>query len=409
MSEFVAPRTPAQETSARLSMGFACVGHTYSHLFAPIFFTLVPLALEKQLGLSHGETVALIFVGNALFGFAAPIAGWLGDKWSATGMMAIYYLGTGAGMVMAGLAETAFAMGFWLAVTGLFASIYHPVGIAWLVRESVNTGTVLGINGIFGALGAALGAVMTGWLMYAFGWRAAYVLPGAAVIATGVLFVLCLAKGWIIESKTDRKPPPPPASRADIMRVYIILAVTMSCGGIIYNATNPALPKAFALDFAPGGDGILTVSYLVGLVHVASGLMQVAGGRMADTYSAGRVYLITYILQVPALVLFGLAGGGPLVGIAIVMVCLNTASLPAENILIARYTPFHRRALIYGLKFVVAIGIASLGVVLEGFMFDWTGGFLWLFMVLAGFSAIGVGAILMLPADRAERAAAPAE
>ena len=54
--------------SARLSLGFSCIGHTYSHLFAPIFFTLVPLALESHLGLSHGETVSLIVAGNLLRG-----------------------------------------------------------------------------------------------------------------------------------------------------------------------------------------------------------------------------------------------------------------------------------------------------------------------------------------------------
>ena len=402
------PPTPST-TSARLAMGFACIGHTYSHLFTPIFFTLVPLALEKQLGLSHGETVSLIVAGNALFGFAAPLAGWLGDRWSATGMMAIFYLGTGFGMVMTGLSDGALAMGIWLAVTGTSASIYHPVGIAWLVRESVNTGTVLGINGIFGSLGAAMGAVMTGWLMHAMGWRAAYVVPGAVVCFTGILFVVALARGAVVESKVDRKPPPPPVSRAETIRVYAILALTMACGGIIYNATNPALPKAFALDFSGSGNGVLTVSYLVGLVYLASGIMQVGGGKLADMYSARRIYLLTYLLQVPVLVLAGMISGGTLVGVAIVMVCLNTASLPAENVLIARYTPPHRRALVYGLKFVVAIGIASLGVVVEGAIFDFTGGFFWLFVTLAGFAAAGFAAIILLPIEAGQSQPAPAE
>ena len=77
MSITIALRTPKQERSAQLSMGFSCIGHTYAHLFAPIFLTLVPLALEDEIGLSHGETVALIFAGNLLFGLAAPLAGWL--------------------------------------------------------------------------------------------------------------------------------------------------------------------------------------------------------------------------------------------------------------------------------------------------------------------------------------------
>ena len=86
-------------------------------------------------------------------------------------------------------------------------------------RPSINTGTVLGINGVFGSLGTALATVMTGWLMYAFGWRAAYIFPGTVVFLTGIAFMALLLKGIILESKTDRNLPPPPVSRPDTIRV----------------------------------------------------------------------------------------------------------------------------------------------------------------------------------------------
>jgi MFS transporter, FSR family, fosmidomycin resistance protein len=386
--------------SSWLPVGFACIGHTYSHLFAPIFFILVPLALEQHLGLTHGETVSLIIAGNALFGFAAPIAGWLADRWSSVGMMALFYLGTGAGMVMVGLSDTPFAMAFWLGVTGLFASIYHPVGIAWLVRVSVNTGTALGINGAFGAMGAALGAVMTGMLLSTLGWRAAYIAPGIVILITFVAFMICMWRGWVVENKIDRKPPPPPASRADTLRTFGILAFTMICGGLIAHATSPALPKAFAMDFSADGEGVMTVSYLVGFIYAVAGIMQIGGGRMADVYPVRRVYLYCFLLQVPMLILAGWIGGGSLVFIAIVMVCLNFGGLPAENVLIARYSPAHRRALVFGLKFVLALGVSSLGVLVEGVLFDMTGGFTAVFLTLAGLALAGGMAITLLPRER---------
>jgi len=386
-----------------VAIGFAGIGHTYSHMFAPIFFTLVPLALERHLGLSHGETVSLIVVGNALFGFAAPSAGWLADRWSSVGMMLLYYFGTGtgAGMVMVGLSDTPLAMAFWLGVTGLFASIYHPVGIAWLVRVSVNPGTALGINGTFGAMGMALATVLTGALLSTFGWRSAYVASGAFVLLTGAAFALALARGWVRETTDERRPAPPPASRADTLRVIAVLAFTMVAGGLIANATSPALPKAFALDFAADGDGIMTVSYLVGAVYAAAGAIQLLGGRLADNYPVRRVYLLAFLLQVPLLIAAGYAGGGLLFGIAIFMVCINFGGLPAENLLIARYTPPRRRAFVYGLKFVLALGVASLGVLVEGFLFDLSGGFGTVFTTLAALALAGGIAIAMLPADRA--------
>jgi len=395
------------DVSDRLSMGFSCVGHFYSHLFAPIFFTLVPLALEQELGLSHGETVALIVAGNLLYGLAAPLAGWLGDRWSTLGIMTIFFIGTGFGMIMAGYAGTPFEIALWLAVTGLFGSIYHPVGIAWLVRVSVNTGTVLGVNGIFGGLGPALAAVMTGFFIDAFGWRSAYIVPGAVIVLSGFLFLGLVAKGLILEPKGDRKPSPA-FSRREMFRVYAILAFTMTCGGLIYHATGPALPKAFSLDFGTTGSSVYTVSFLVGIVYATAGLVQVLGGWLADTFPMRRVYLICFLLQVPILVVAGTLGGTALVAAAVVMVSLNTSGLPAENMLIARYTPPDRRGFVYGLKFVIACGITSLGVVLEGVLYDMTGGFLAVFAGLALLAAAGVAAIMLLPGDAAV-AAQPAE
>ena len=396
-------------SKTNLALAFSCVGHAYSHLFVPIFFILVPLALEKQLGLSHGETVTLIVVGNVLFGLAAPVAGWMADRWSTIGMMVVFYVGTGAAMIMTGLSDTALEVGIWLAITGTFAAIYHPVGIAWIVRVTEKTGTALGINGIFGGLGPAMAAAMTGTLVALVSWRAAYIVPGAIVLVTGIVFVLCILRGWIVEDNTDRKPPPPPASRRDTIRVFAILAFTVTCTGIVYQATNPALPKAFSLDFGTDEAGIAAVSMIIGFIYVASGLMQVIGGRLADVYPPRRIYLLTFMLQVPLLAAAGMVFGGTLVGVAVIMVCLSSSSLPAENMLIARYTPVHRRAFVYGMKFVLGLGVASVGILLEGRLFDMTGDFFLMFLTLAALTAAGTLAIMMLPFEQRQAIVQPAE
>jgi FSR family fosmidomycin resistance protein-like MFS transporter len=176
------------QPSSRVSMGFACIGHTYSHLFQPIFYVVV-LALEKDLGMTHGQTVVLIVAGGILFGLAAPLAGWLGDRWSATGMMGFFFVGTGGAMIMTGTAETPLMISVWLAVTGTFAAIYHPVGIAWLVRIAKRTGLALGINGVFGGLGPASATLAAGALIDIYGWRAAFIVPGCIVALTAVLFL----------------------------------------------------------------------------------------------------------------------------------------------------------------------------------------------------------------------------
>ncbi|MEK7245063.1 MAG: MFS transporter [Pseudomonadota bacterium] len=393
------------DRSARLAIGFSCVGHSYSHLFAPIFF-VAALALEKDLGLTHGDAVALIVVGSALFGFAAPLAGWLGDRWSATKMMAIFFFGTGAGMVATAYARTPFEISLALAVTGLFASIYHPVGVAWLVRNAVKRGTALGLNNMFGSFGPAAAALMAGGLIDWLGWRAAFLWPGLLVVLTGLAFFVLVARGSIVEMKTDRKIEAP-ASREDATRALVVLFFTILCTSLVYQATQPAMPKLFSERVIGTEGGVLGVSALVALVYGLSGMLQIAAGKISDIYPPRRVYTLGFLIQAPVLLLAAFVDGMAVVAVVFVLVFVNIGSTTAENVLFARYTPGRWRSLAFGLKFIVALGIAAIGIRIEGWLYDATGGFRTLFMFLAAVVVIGMVATLFVPDDKTSARPAP--
>src|SRR5918995_1490121 len=127
----------APEAPSRLAVaGFASVGHTITHLLTAFYFVIV-LAIEKDWGGSYAELIQLWTLGSFLMGLGALPAGWIADRWSAGGMMVVLFLGMGVSSVICGIADTPALL--WLGLTGigLFASIYHPVGIAWLVGNAV--------------------------------------------------------------------------------------------------------------------------------------------------------------------------------------------------------------------------------------------------------------------------------
>ncbi len=391
--------TSPETRSSRLALGFSSIGHTYSHLFQPLYYVAV-LTLEDELGLTHGEAIQLAVLGGMLFGFAAPIAGWLGDRWGALPLMGVYFLGTGGAMILTGLAHSPWQIMMALALTGLFASIYHPVGIAWLIKNAVNRGTALGVNGIFGGLGPAIAALTAGSIIALAGWRSVFVIPGIIIVTTGLAFLFCVAKGWIIDRSEDRAPTPP-AEQGDAYRVFAVLAITMLCTGIIYQASQAALPKSLQINLADTfGDGIFGISTIVAVVFFVAGLMQVAGGWLADRISPKVVYIGAFSIQLPFLILLANISGPMAVVAAIIMISANNGALPAENVILARYVPRTRRALAFGFKFVLAIGFATLGVQLEATLFDATGGFYWLFTVLGAIAVAGAIAALVLPSDR---------
>ena len=109
-----------QNSSAKLSIAFSQIGHSFSHIFMLLYPTVV-LALEKEFHQSYGELLVLMTLGNVLFGVAALPAGWLGDRWSTLGMMVVYFFGLGAAAIFTGFMSTKSGLVVGLALIGLFS------------------------------------------------------------------------------------------------------------------------------------------------------------------------------------------------------------------------------------------------------------------------------------------------
>lgn len=395
------------ERSARLSLLFSNVGHAYSHVFMLLYPTVV-LVLDKEFALSYGELLGLSLPGFILFGAGALPAGWLGDRWSARAMMAAFFIGTGAASVATGFAASAWQMGFGLALIGLFASIYHPVGVAWLVRNAARRGRALGYNGLFGGIGIASAASIAGVLTDLIHWRAAFIVPGVVSILTGALFVHLIRSGAVTAATADRAPTPAPA-RAARNRTFFILAVTILCGGLIFQALSVALPKVFDERLGALTHGTLIgVGGMVTLVYLFGGLAQIVGGYLADRYPLKAVYLTAYLLMAPVLILAAGAAELPLLFAAAAVTFLNVGALPAENSLLARYAPGRWRSTAFGAKFVLSLGVSSLGVPLVAFIYELGGGFDPLFITLSALAALVAVAAALLPAEGRREAVAEA-
>lgn len=393
--------------SARLPLIFSCLGHLYVHLFTAFYFVIV-LSLEEVWRLPYHELIELWTLGALLVGFAALPAGWLGDRWSARGMMVVYFLGMGAAAILCGLVDQPTALLIGLAAIGLFAAIYHPVGIAWLVKSASKRGRALGINGVFGAIGVASAGLVAGSLIDLFSWRAAFIVPGVVSIATGLLLWFAILRGLVTEGAGDTVAHQS-SGRGELLRVFLVLVLTMTVMGLLFQATQAALPKVFDLRLRDMvGEGAFGIGVLVAAVYTVGGIMQVLGGHLADRLPLKPLYIGAFLLQVPVLVAIGLFGGLPLVVAAALAVLLSTAALPAENMLLARYTPARHRSLAYGAKFVLAFGTAPVAIWAVAEIKQTTDEFTWLFVLAAGLALIATVAAIFLPGDRkAEAVAAP--
>jgi MFS family permease len=146
----------------RLHFFFLNLGHFLDHLFTLIFATVAALALYRDWGLGYADLLQYAAPGFLAFGEFALPAGWLADKWSREGMMSVFFVGIGLAAMATALADTPLQIGIGLFAVGVFAAIYHPVGLAIVVETWKNTGMRIAVNGVFGNLGVASAALVTG-------------------------------------------------------------------------------------------------------------------------------------------------------------------------------------------------------------------------------------------------------
>lgn len=118
-------------------------------------------------------------------------------------MMVIFFLGIGASSAFCSFADTPFEIGLGLTLIGSFAAIYHPVGLSMLIQGRDKLGMPLAINGIFGNMGVASAALLTGLLIDTAGWRSSFLIPGIASMILGMLYLVFEYSGRRTEAVRD--------------------------------------------------------------------------------------------------------------------------------------------------------------------------------------------------------------
>jgi len=350
-------------------LGVTNAAHALVHLYE-LAFPAIALSMRDELGWSLGEVLRISFSMYVLFGLGALPMGFVTDRVGARRMLILCMLGVGAGAVAAALSHGRGQLTVALAFGGLAASIYHPAGMT-LLSHARRRGRALGVNGMFGNLGSALAPFAGGALAYAFGWRTAYAVLGAAAIAVGLV-------AWAMHFEVGAARTEPATAGGGGRRslgAFAILCAAMLLAGFSYRGMSLVLPAVFAaqttffatwlarlrFDALPGLDN-LAATMLASVAYAVGMLGQWAGGHLADRHDLRRLYLGFHAASLPFLVAMAFATEGLLLVAACGFVFFALGMQPIENSLVARFTPARWRATGYGIKFGLNFGIGSTAV-----------------------------------------------
>lgn len=387
----------------RIHFVFLNIGHFYDHLFMLVFATVAALSLSREWGMSYAELIPYATPGFVAFGVCAVPAGWLADKWSRTGMMTVFYIGIGLSSIFTALAETPLQIGIGLFTIGLCAAVYHPVGLALVIQGRESTGVPLAINGIFGNMGVACAALITGFLIDHAGWRSAFVWPGVLSIATGIVYAgLLYVRRHVVADTAHRRIATKKAADALTMdrrllgRVFTIIFFSTAVGGLVFQSTTFALPKVFDERLAELAVSATLVGWYAFVVFSMAAFGQLVVGYLVDRYSIRSVFSIVAALQaIFFAVMPGLVGWSALI-VSFAFMLAVFGQIPINDVLIGRIAQSEWRSRVYAFRYIVSFSIMASSVPLIAWIHaGW--GFDSLFGVLSAAAACISTSVLMLP------------
>jgi len=291
----------------------------------------------------------------------------------------------------------------------MFASIYHPVGIAMLVAAPKNLGLALGWNGLWGNLGLACAAVVSGALMDLWGWRTAFFVPGLAAVAAGAAFLALVPDPGPVLKQS--KSIGLHVDARTMVQIFVILLVATACGGVIFNSTTVAMPKIFDERLHALTQTNFGIGALVAFVYTVAAFAQVLMGTLMSRFEMRPLMIGVGLVQIPLLAAAARLDGWPLLAVALCMMMAIFGQIPLNDGIVGKYVADEYRARVLSVRYVVSLGVASVAVPMIALLHRTEGGFRNVFMVLAVLATCMLAASVFFPSRSTltrARSAAPA-
>lgn len=341
----------------RRALGFVNWAHALDH-FALLIFPTAVIAIAAEIGRDYNDLIWLSTGAFLAFGFFSLPVGWLADRFGRRALMAAFFLGTGASCLFLAVSPNFVWLALAQVLLGVFCAIYHPVGGAMIAANAEQLGRELGVNGVWGNMGAAFASAITGVIAASLGWRAAFAIPGLVMIASGIAFLILVK---------DR-PSPPPQKAAQALRrpdarraaaLALAFALALIAGGMTFNITTISLPKVIderlgiALPLAVTG-GLATAVFFFGAAT------QIVMGRLIDRIALPRLFIGLSLLQPMGLGLAAATTGAPMLAGLVLAMSAIYGQVIINDAMVARLASEGMRNRAYAIRYFLGFAVSGL-------------------------------------------------
>jgi MFS family permease len=299
-------------------------------------------------------------------------------------------------MIAVGLVQTPLQLGAALLAIGLFASIYHPVGTAMIVSYADRLGREMGLNGVWGNLGVASSALVTGVVGQYLGWRFAFIIPGIITVLIGAAFALSV----VHEDRTSSRQAAAQArvARNDMWRVFVALLIVVLAVSTTFNAVTVALPKLFAERLSDLTKSPALLGVIAACVYVFGAMTQYTIGKLIDRYSLKTVMLPLSFMLAPFLYLAATLSNLPLILASIGIVMGAFGQVTVNDAMVGKYTSEEWRSRAYAVRYFIGFTAAGVSVGLVAWLYE-QGGFVTMLHAFGALCLLVIAAAIILPQE----------
>ena len=366
------PSTAVLDDQARRrSIAFLNWAHAIDHFVLLIYPTVV-IGLEVIYQRPYSELIALSSTAFVAFGIFSLPAGWLADRWSRRNMMAAFYFGCGVSLALTAFAPNLTMLSAAMFLLGVFAAIYHPVGMAILIEASGARGRTLAFNGVCGNLGVSLAAGISAALATWFGWRAAFLAPAVLCLITGFVYLWLTPDDRHHINKRVSKPAVPltPKVMAILFGLFLIIALT---AGLVFNVLTIALPKIVDEGIASSVPLVL-IGSIATAVLVCGAAAQLTVGRLVEWVPPHVIFAVVTGFGFVGNLWATYATGIPLLVALAIAVAAIYGQVTVNDIILARYTADAWRGRVYAVRYFTLFISAGAAIAMISLLHN-TGGF----------------------------------
>jgi len=374
------------------------ISHFIDH-FIMLIFAKAAYDAGLEFGLGYEGIIIFGLLGFILFGAMAPVAAILADKYSRSTLMVIFHFGVGISAILCSFANTPLELAIWLGFVGVFAAIYHPVGIAMLLKNSKNLGFRLGINGVFGNLGVAAAPLVTGYLLLIANWRLSFIIPGLVCLLFGLIFLFAL--------RPEPQPKPEETSSGKKIafapqwqRALFALALTTTSGGFIFGSITFIIPRYFEIELSNLSSSVAVTGLLASMVYAIAGFAQLGAGWLIDRFSEKIILFIIGLGQIIFIFLASIVTDLQLFFVTLIATSFVFGQIPLVDTIMSRYIPDHARGKILSIKFVLNLSVGASVIPVSSLLLKAGYELSTLFTFMSGLAIFVVLASLILPSRK---------